>query len=487
MSEILLNFINGAWSESTGGDTFANEDPSRRGSELNRAQASTEVDIDATVTAAATAFTEWSRTTVPERQAFVAQFLDALAEASEELATIVSRENGKTIGESRGEVASALLEGRHHLQQMTVFSGEAAPRADGDVIAWEQFHPLGVVGVISPWNYPMNVMCRKTLPALLTGNTVVFKPASFTPWSGVFMAGLFEKAGLPKGVFNCITGRGSAMGNRLIQDPRVRAVSFTGSTEVGRQILAMAAGDFTRTQLELGGKNAMIVLADADLDAAVEATIKAGFGCAGQWCTSTSRVLLVPEIADAYMEKLQARCEAIVVGDPLDEATDMGPVAGPSQFRGISAAIAKAEDEGARLRHGGVSNNGDGYYILPTVFDGVTREMSIFKEEIFGPVLAVSTVKDLDEALVWANDSIYGLSSAIFTRDMDAALRYVGEIDVGMAHVNIHSGFKTPELPFGGWKESGFGPPENGRVGLEFFVERKAVYIRRQGTGVRSQ
>ncbi len=479
MSEKILNFIDGAWTESSTGETFTNEDPSRRGSELNRAQASTEADVDAAVTAAATAFTEWRRTTVAERQALAARFLDALAGASEELATIVSRENGKTIGESRSEVASALLEGRHHLQQVSVFSGEAAPRADGDVMAWEQFHPLGVVGVISPWNYPMNVMCRKTLPALLTGNTVVFKPASFTPWSGVFMAGLFEKAGLPRGVFNCITGRGGAMGNRLIQDPRVRAVSFTGSTEVGRQILAMAAGDFTRTQLELGGKNAMIVLADADLDAAVDATVKAGFGCAGQWCTSTSRVLLVPEIAEAYLERLLARCRAMQVGNPLDPSTAMGPVAGPSQFKGISAAIAKAEGEGARLRHGGISENGDGYYILPTVFDGVTREMSIFREEIFGPVLAVAVVKDLDEALAWANDSVYGLSSAIFTSDMNAALRYMAEIEAGMAHVNIHSGFKSPELPFGGWKESGFGPPENGRVGLEFFVERKAVYIGR--------
>ncbi|MBL7076399.1 MAG: aldehyde dehydrogenase [Kiritimatiellae bacterium] len=481
MSESLLNFINGTWRESASGETFTNEDPSRRGSELNRAAASTEADIEAAVTAAATAFMEWSSTTIGERQTFALRFLDALESASEELSVLVSKENGKTIAESRGEVASALLEGQHHVRQMAVFSGETAPRVDSDVTAWEQFHPLGVVGVISPWNYPMNVMCRKTLPALLTGNTVVFKPASFTPWSGVFMADLFAKAGLPKGVFNCVTGRGSAIGNCLIQDPRVRAISFTGSTEVGRQILAMASTDFTRTQLELGGKNAMIVLADADLDAAVDATIKAGFGCAGQWCTSTSRVLLVPEIAEAYTEKLLARCEASVVGDPLDASTTMGPVAGPSQFNGIAAAIAKAESEGAWLRYGGVSNNSDGYYILPTVFDGVTRAMGLFHEEVFGPVLALSTVADLDEAMTWANDSDYGLSSAIFTRDMDAALHYVREIEAGMAHVNIHSGFKTPELPFGGWKESGFGPPENGRVGLEFFVERKAVYIKGQG------
>ena len=363
------------------------------------------------------------------------------------------------------------------MRQMSVFAGQSAPVADAAVVSWEEFHPLGVVGVISPWNYPINVMCRKTLPALLTGNTVVFKPASFTPGSGLFMAGLFERAGIPRGVFNCVTGRGGAIGNALVGDPRVRAISFTGSTEVGREIQVMAAARFARTQLELGGKNAMVVLADADVDAAVEATIKAGFGCAGQWCTSTSRVLLAREIAEAYLDRLLARCEAMAVGDPLDEATDMGPVAGPSQFEGISAAIAAAKGEGARRRFGGTPDNRVGYFVPPTVFDNVARSMTLFREEVFGPVLAVSTVRDLDEALDWANDSVYGLSSTLFTRDMGAALRYVREIEAGLAHVNIHSGFKTPELPFGGWKESGFGPAENGRSGLEFFVASKAVYL----------
>jgi aldehyde dehydrogenase (NAD+) len=188
-------------------------------------------------------------------------------------------------------------------------------------------------------------------------------------------------------------------------------------------------------------------------------------------------VLLAAEIADAYTAKLLARCQVMKVGDPLDEKTSMGPVAGPSQFEGISAAIAQAKADGARLRFGGVSDNAEGYYILPTVFDGVTRDMGIFREEVFGPVLALSTVRDLDEALILANDSVYGLSSAIFTNNLAAAMRYVREIEAGMAHVNIHSGFKTPELPFGGWKESGFGLPENGKTGLEFFIERKAVYV----------
>jgi len=475
---VLKNFIGGRWRPAADGRTFPNEDPAHRGTVLNLAPASTPADLDAAVEAAAEAWPAWRQTRVAERQDLIQRFLDLLEAAREELARIVTRENGKTLREARGEVDSALLEGRHHARQVAAFSGTWAPQFSAETAAWELLQPLGVVGVISPWNYPLNVMCRKTLPALLTGNTVVFKPASFTPWSGVFMAQLFEKAGVPPGVFNCVNGGGAVIGNRLVQDRRVRAISFTGSTAVGRAIQHLAAANFTRTQLELGGKNALIVLADADLDAAVDAAVKAGFGCAGQWCTSTSRVLLHRDIAADYTERLRARCAAMRVGDPLAEETDMGPVAGPAQFQALTAALAQARRDGARLVCGGVADNAEGYYLLPTVFDQVSPAMACFREEIFGPVLALSAVRNLDEALAWANDSAYGLSSAVFTRDLDAALRYVREIEAGLAHVNIHTGYKTPELPFGGWKDSGFGPPENGRSGLEFFVERKAVYVR---------
>ena len=478
MIDRLQHFINGAWIDDPQAETFVNEDPSHRGSVLNRVPDASAATMDRAITSAAAAAREWRRTPLATRQARIERFLELLQAQRDTLAGIVTRENGKTLKEARGEVDSALLEGRYHCRQVAAFFGQPAPRGDADVAAWEQFHPLGVVGVISPWNYPLNVMCRKTLPALLTGNTVVFKPASFTPWSAVFMAGLFEQAGLPAGVFNCVTGKGGRIGNQLVQDPRVRAISFTGSTAVGRQIQQMAAANFTRTQLELGGKNALIVLADADLDAAVEATRLAGFGCAGQWCTSTSRVLLHEAIAEAFLEKLCSRADSLVVGDPLNEATDMGPVAGPAQFKGISAAIAKAISEGARRRSGNAAVSEEGYYIRPTVFDRVTPEMALFREEVFGPVIAATTFTSLPEALALTKRSEYGLSSALFTNDMSAALTYVREIDAGMAHVNIHTGFKTPELPFGGWKESGFGPPENSRTGLEFFVERKAVYLK---------
>ena len=477
-----LNLIGGAWTRARGAATFGNENPASRGSNLGVFQSSTAEDVDAAIAAAAAASSAWRRTPLAARQRHVGEFLKQLERSREDLARIVTLENGKTIREARAEVDSALVEGAYHLNQVAGFAGSAGPGGSGAITTWVQYQPLGVVGVISPWNFPMNVMCRKTLPALLTGNTVVFKPASFTPWSGVFMAKLFELAGVPPGVFNCVTGAGSAIGNVLVQDPRVRAVSFTGSTEVGKKIQALAAANLTRTQLELGGKNALIVMDDADVGAAVDAAVTAGFSNAGQWCTSTSRLLLHRTIARPFLDQLVARCEKMVVGDGLQETTDMGPVAGPQQYADVTAAIGRAKAEGARLVTGGESpaagSQPPGYFIRPTVFADVEPGMRVFRDEIFGPVLAVSEFSSLDEALRTANDSIYGLSSAIFTRDLASARRYVDEIDAGLAHVNIHTGYKEPSMPFGGFKQSGAGLPENSQSGLEFFVDRKAVYMK---------
>lgn len=475
------NYIGNRWSACQDGALFDDENPAHKGTVIGRFQASGAHDIQAAVDAAAAGFTAWRQTALEERQSKVGRFLELLQTAREELARIVTQENGKTINEARGEVDSALAEGAYHLRQVSALTGTTMPLGAGDITGWEQLEPLGVIGVISPWNYPVNVMCRKTLPALLTGNAVVFKPASFTPWSGVFMAGLFERAGFPSGTFNCLTGSGSALGNALIDDSRVRAISFTGSTEVGRKIQARAVKNMTRTQLELGGKNALIVMADADQSLALDAILRAGFGCAGQWCTSTSRVLIQRGIYQTFSAQLAARAEAIRLGDPLDERTGMGPVAGPDQFTNITRAIDLAREEGGKMATGGRLSDAlgeQGYFIRPTVFLDVTPSMALFREEVFGPVLALTPFETLEDALRLANDSPYGLSSGIFTRDLATARRYIREIRAGMAHVNIHTGFKDPSLPFGGWKESGFGLPENSRTGLEFYLERKAVYMR---------
>jgi aldehyde dehydrogenase (NAD+) len=478
MTETFKNFVGGRWKASRTGQTFENENPASTGSNLGFFQSSDADDVDEAIGEAARAFRTWRRTTVAERQQYVAEFLKLLKQSREELARIVTLENGKTLRESRAEVDSALIEGNYHLTQVSAFYGHTGPGASRDITTWVQYEPLGVVGVISPWNFPMNVMCRKTLPALLTGNTVVFKPASFTPWSGVFMAGLFEQAGLPAGVFNCVTGLGSVIGNRIVADPRVRAVSFTGSTAVGKKIQAQAAANLTRTQLELGGKNALIVMADADLDTTLDAAVTAGFSNAGQWCTSTSRILLQRPIAESFLQRLVARCEKMVVGDGLLDTTDMGPVAGPQQFRDIRNAICRGQTDGARMVAGSDAAASQGYFIRPTVFTGVQRDMELFREEIFGPVLAISDFDSIDDALKLANESIYGLSSAIYTTDIRAARKYIDGIEAGLAHVNVHTGYKEPSMPFGGVKQSGAGLPENSESGLEAFVDRKAVYLR---------
>jgi aldehyde dehydrogenase (NAD+) len=476
--ETFKNFVNGKWTASRDGATFEDENPALRGSNIALFPSSTPEDVREALDAADNAYRSWKRTPLAERQNYIAEFLRLLKAAREELARIVTLENGKTIKESRAEVDSALVEGSYHLNQVAAFSGHSGPGAFRDISTWVQYQPLGIAGIISPWNFPMNVMNRKALPALLTGNTVVFKPASFTPWSGVFMAQLLERAGLPPGVFNCVTGLGSRIGNVIVEDPRVRAISFTGSTEVGKKIQVKCAANLTRTQLELGGKNALIVMDDADIGEAVNAAATAGFSNGGQWCTSTSRILLHKGIAKSFLDTLTARCAKMNVGDGLLETTDMGPVAGPDQFRDISKAIEQAKADGATMVAGAEAVDPRGYFIRPTVFTNVKTTMPIFRDEIFGPVIAVCEFSSLDEAIELANNSIYGLSSAIFTKNLANAKKYVDGIEAGLAHVNIHTGYKEPSMPFGGVKQSGAGLPENSQTGLEFFVDQKAVYVK---------
>lgn len=481
MSENLQNYRNlvgGKWIQGSTRSTYKNENPTRRGSSLGNFQSSSPADVVDAIDAASTAFFDWRNVTLEQRQDLVGKFLTLLAESKEELARIVAQENGKTIREARSEVASALAEGTYHDHQASRLVGHTLPVGRDGITGWMQYHPLGVTGIISPWNFPVNVLCRKALPAILVGNTVVMKPASFTPWSAVYLSELFGKAGFPAGVFNCVTGAGATLGDVIIGDPRVRAISFTGSTEVGKGIQQKAATQLKRTQLELGGKNAMIVMDDADLEDAANAVVTAGFACAGQWCTSTSRILVHESVYEKFTERLAARCDARVVGDPLDEATDMGPVAGPSQFKQIAEAIDKGEAQGARKITGGVDRESEGYFIRPTLFADVTPSMELFQTEIFGPVLAMSPFRDLNEALRLANESQYALSSSIFTRNLESAFKYVNQIEAGLAHVNIHTGYKEPALPFAGWKESGYGLPENDQTGFEFFLDRKAVYIK---------
>ncbi|MCF6287562.1 MAG: aldehyde dehydrogenase family protein, partial [Candidatus Hydrogenedentes bacterium] len=333
-----------------------------------------------------------------------------------------------------------------------------------------------------PWNFPFNVPGRKCTPALMAGNTCVLKPANLTPHTGILFTELFEEAGLPKGVLNCVTGSGNTVGETLVTDPRIKAITFTGSTGVGKGIAQKAARNLTRTQLEMGGKNPTVILEDADLDAAVDAVLKAAFACSGQWCTSTSRAIVASDIADVFTQRIVEKAKGLRLGPGTDSATQMGPVCGQAQLNTIMGYIEKGKREGATLLCGGnrleEGDYAEGTYILPTVFGNVRPEMTIAQEEIFGPVLSVITVEDFDEAIAVANGVSFGLSSAIFTQDISAAMRFVEASEVGLTHVNTLSALKEPQLEFGGIKESGFGLPEAGRSGIEFFTEHKVAYIK---------
>jgi aldehyde dehydrogenase (NAD+) len=339
-----------------------------------------------------------------------------------------------------------------------------------------------VVSIISPWNFPFNVPGRKVTPALIAGNTCIFKPASLTPQTGRRFVELFIEAGLPPGVLNFITGSGGILGHELVKNPTIKAVSFTGSTEVGRDIHKKAAQIMARTQLEMGGKNPLVVLEDADMEEATNAAVTAAYACAGQWCTSTSRVIVVKKIASDFIERVVEATNRIIIGNGLDSNTCMGPVCGQQQMKSILEYIEIGKSQGAKLLCGGNRLKGSEYdkgcFVSPTVFTNVTPDMKIAREEIFGPVLSIITVADFDEALSVANAVDFGLSSSIYTTDLTKAFTFLERTEVGLTHVNLMTALKEPQLSFGGIKASGFGIPEAGETGIEFFTEHKVAYIK---------
>jgi acyl-CoA reductase-like NAD-dependent aldehyde dehydrogenase len=340
--------------------------------------------------------------------------------------------------------------------------------------------PLGVVAIITPWNFPIAIPCWKIAPALVAGNTIVFKPATLTPWTAVRAIELLEQAGLPKGVVNVVLGSGGAVGDQLVHHAAVRAVSFTGSNEVGTRVYTEGAKRLLKVQCELGGKNPLVVLEDADLELAADATAQGAFGSTGQRCTATSRAIVVNEVADRFVELLAARAQKVVVGDPLAEGVTMGPSVDQGQFETVLRYLDVAQKEGARLVTGGCrladGAHAHGHFVAPTIYDGVTDTMRIAKEEIFGPVLSVIRVKDFDEAVRVANEVEYGLSSSLYTNDVNRMYRFVDLIETGIVHVNSPTVGGEAQAPFGGMKGTGVGTREQGSVAVDFFTELKTVY-----------
>ncbi len=481
---VIRNYIGGDWVESVSGKTSENINPANRDEVICEVQASIPPDAENAFAAAAGSFSEWRATPVPKRAELLRKAIEIMKSREEEMTRTITLENGKTLRESKGEFLAAIKEADYQIGQGWRLGGEHLPSEQPGVLCYLTRQPLGVVTLITPWNFPLNVACRKMFPALIAGNTVVLKPADFTPMTSALLFEILDQAGFPAGVVNYITGRGSIIGDTLTTHSAVRAISFTGSTEVGLGIAEKVAGRQIKIQLELGGKNPLVVLADADLERAVDAAALGAYSCSGQWCTSTSRAIVEDSVYDSFVEKISQRTHAIVVGNGLDEATQMGPVAGPNQYKTILEYIEIGKSEGARLCTGGTAlADGElrkGYFIAPTVFTDVTPDMRIAREEIFGPVLSVMRARDFEDALEIANSVEYGLSSSIYTNDLDKAMRFVEASEAGLCHVNMPTAWKEPQLEFGGIKESGRGLPEAGNTGIEAFTEHKSVYIRRQ-------
>ena len=417
----------------------------------------------------------------PERGGYLRKAVSALRERQEELARIATCDEGKALLEARLAVFKSIDVFEYMAGSGRRLGGVTLPSAFQGNLAYTVRQPLGVVALITPWNFPISIPAWKLAPALIAGNTVVFKPASDVPGSAEILVQALEAAGFPAGVVNLIYGSGREVGDTLVEHPDVAAVSFTGSTAIGAHLYQQCAQRGARAQCEMGGKNPAVILEDANLDLAVRAVIGGAFGATGQRCTAMSRAIVLDEVADAFVGKLLEATAEIKIGDGLEESTFMGPAVSESQMSSVLEYVAIGEDEGATLLYGGgrLSDGkyASGFYLEPTVFDNVRPDMRIAKEEIFGPVLSIIRVRDFEEALAVANDNEFGLTSVIYTNDLGRAMRFVAEIETGMTHVNAPFLGGEVHLPFGGVKASGVGPREMGEAALDFYTELKAVYL----------
>jgi aldehyde dehydrogenase (NAD+) len=470
------NFVGGEWSQSGSGETYEKHNPWRPSEVTGVYAASTAEDARAAVESARAAFPGWASLPAPQRAAFFFKAADALEARVERIAQDMTAEMGKPIREARMEAARAAAILRYSAGEAYRPAGEVYEPSVANQTLYTRRRPLGVVGLITPWNFPIAIPVWKLAPALIYGNTVVLKLGYEAPRTGLHVAECFAEAGLPAGVLNVLTGAGAKVGAELVTNRHVRAISFTGSVPVGRSVRDQATARNCRVQLELGGHNPFIVMADAELDRAADAAFAGAFWSAGQKCTATRRMLVQDEVYDAFRAKLLARIEAGKVGDPTDPATEVGPVVAAGPFDDILAAIERGKAEGGTIAAGGVRADDEGYVIAPTVFEGVADDAFLSCEEVFGPVASLYRFATLDEALERANAVEFGLSAAIFTRDLHATQRFANELQAGILHVNSQTAGADVHVPFGGLKASAWGPHEQGRAAMEFYTETVTVY-----------
>jgi len=475
------NFINGEWVESASGKTFENRNPADSSEVIGHFQDSNSEDVEMAVGAAREAFRKWRLTPAPKRAEYLYKIGEILIRRKEEYAREMTREMGKVLKETRGDVQEAIDISYYTAGEGRRLFGRTVPSELPNKYAMSMRMPLGVCALITPWNFPMAIPSWKLIPALVCGNTVVIKPASDTPLSTYHIVKVCQEAGIPRGVVNLVTGSGKSVGTPLLENPEVDLISFTGSTETGRGVGEAAARSFKRCSLEMGGKNVILVMDDARLELALDGVIWGAFGTSGQRCTATSRVVVHKKVYAEFVEKLVERAKNLRVGNGADESVEMGPVINEAAIRKITEYVQIGRDEGADLVAGGLrltkGELGRGYFFQPTIFSDVDPKTRLAQEEIFGPVLSVIPCDGLDQAIEIGNGVRYGLSSAIYTQDVNRAFIAMRDLFTGIFYVNSSTIGAEVQLPFGGTKQTGNGHREAGDTALDIFSEWKAIYV----------
>lgn len=480
MVDTYLNYIDGKWIPASGGETFLDTNPARPDEVIGEFQRSGPEDVDAAVKAASAAQHEWRRTPAPLRGEIVARATRLLVDRKPDLAEGITREMGKVLVDSGYDVQGAITSGEYMSGEGRRMFGDTVPSGLPDRLAMTVRQPVGVVGIVTPWNLPMLMPAWKLFPALVCGNTVVVKPAEDTPLTAVHLFEILEDAGVPPGVANLVTGFGPEAGQALVTHPDVDMISFTGSRSVGKQIAVSAGEDLKHVSLEMGGKNALVVLDDADVNEAVTGALWGGFSTAGQRCTASSRLVVDRSVADQLVEGLVEGMRGLVLGDPLENDTDIGPLINEKQLDRVHSYTRIGVEEGAELVTGGeklVDHMGGGWFYSPTLFDRARPDMRIAQEEVFGPTITVIRVDGYDEAIQVANGTRYGLSAAVYTRDTARALRAVTELEAGLVYLNAPTIGSEIHLPFGGVKDTGNGHRESGTAAIEQFTEVKTIFL----------
>ncbi len=483
-------FIAGEWVDSISGETFESRNPADSRDVIGRFQQGTAADVAQAARAAETAGLLWRRTPAPKRGEILYRFGQLMADHKERLARAMTREMGKVLAEARGDVQEGIDIAFLMAGEGRRMFGDTTPSELPDKWAMSVREPIGIAGIITPWNFPIAIPCWKMMPALVTGNTVVFKPASDTPHCATLLVELMAEAGFPPGTVNLVTGAGAEVGDAIVESPDIQVISFTGHTGTGKGIAEKAARRLKRVSLELGGKNGIVVMADADLDLATDGILWSAFGTTGQRCTACSRVIVERAAVEPLLERLERRTRGLRLGDGLEPATDVGPLINEAAREKVEDYIGVGGREGELVSGGRRPSDPDlehGYFFEPTIFAGVKPMDRIAQEEIFGPVLSIIPVSDYPAAVTALNQTRYGLSSSIYTRDANTAFRAMRDFETGIVYVNAGTIGAETHLPFGGTKATGNGHREAGHAALDTYTEWKSIYVDFSGRLQRAQ